>query len=147
MNDRCLLAEKLDHMLPECLRLIIQKLLTCSPEEQPITLPQTYLLRQIYTRGPCTAATVGEILGVTSGPVTSMTSRLVKRGLLLRRRDEIDRRVVWFSLTSHGEEAVLELVKNRQKRWALLLEKLGPEKSATLVELIRDVEETLKTFP
>ncbi|MCL6444278.1 MAG: MarR family winged helix-turn-helix transcriptional regulator [Alicyclobacillus sp.] len=168
------LAEQLDDMLPSFLRLVMDRLLseptvvstdkpdpmsgsTSTPSAQgdsdatadphAITLPQAYLLRQIAVRGACTAAEVGRILGVTSGPVTSMTQRLMQRGWLERRRDEQDRRVMRFSLSPAGERMVQYIHERRQERWTMLLGRLGPDKAVQLLNLLQDVVDILYEWP
>jgi DNA-binding MarR family transcriptional regulator len=141
MADLEKIVEELDTRLPRATTEMIRFIRDCPSD---VTLPQAFLLQYIKTHGACTASTIGEIMGVTSGPVTGITQRLIQRGLLERRQDETDRRVVWFSLTKEGEAVVEASVRNRRQKWHQLFRRIGTEKAELLLSLVIDIEAELK---
>ena len=108
-----------------------------------ITLAQGFLLRHIQVHGPCTASTIGSMMGITSGPVTSLTKRLIDKGLLQRRKDLEDGRVYWFSLTSKGESLANRVASYRQTEWRRLVERLGVTRTMEAMRLMKDTIEIL----
>lgn len=108
-----------------------------------ITIPQAHLLRQLRRREACTAAMVGEILGITSGPVTSITRRLERRGLIHRRRDRTDRRVVWFSLTEAGNALLDRFVEDSRGFWRLVFADLGEDAGQSAIDGLRVFAQSL----
>ncbi len=86
-----------------------------------ITLSQAALLVALAAGPEMTAAEVSRALGITSGPVTSLTARLLARRLIRRRPDPSDLRSVLFGITGAGREI---LAAYRQAASDLLGERL-----------------------
>ncbi|WP_051663393.1 MarR family winged helix-turn-helix transcriptional regulator [Alicyclobacillus macrosporangiidus] len=128
------LAEQVDRVLP-VLAVKLVHFIKDFPVPD-VTLTQAFLLHHLRHHGPCTASTIADLLGVTSGPVTSVTKRLIQRGLLHRRPDEKDGRVVWFSLTEAGEALADTLSKHSTERWAAVIREVGEERARTALEIM-----------
>lgn len=79
-------------------------------EEHELTQPQLYALILLKDNGPMTMGELSDLLAVTHGVATRMVDRLLKKGMVERRRHESDRRVVIISLTGLGERATVEAV-------------------------------------
>lgn len=75
-------------------------------EEAPgnMTSEQYQILRYIFKNGECTSTELSDTFRVGRSSVTAMITRLADRGLLARRRDESDRRMVYLSLTPEGRQ-------------------------------------------
>ena len=71
-------------------------------QESHLTLTQISALRHLRV-GPQTISRLGELTGLSAASISRLVDRLEKRGLVSRRRDDIDRRVVEVSLTPGGE--------------------------------------------
>lgn len=69
-----------------------------------ITGSQFFVLKTIYEQKRLTASIVAEDLGVSLSAVTMVVDKLTKAGFVHRVRDEGDRRLVWLTVTSKGEE-------------------------------------------
>lgn len=75
-----------------------------------LTYPQ-YLTLVVLATGERTVSTLGHELGLDSGTLSPMLRRLDGRGLVARRRDVADERVVLVSLTDHGRATRTELTE------------------------------------
>ncbi|MBX5436093.1 MAG: MarR family transcriptional regulator [Alicyclobacillaceae bacterium] len=137
---RC--AELLDRVVPDLLRDMVQ-FLTDLPGAPVVTVPQAYLLRHLQSR-PLTASQIAELLCISSGPVTSLTRRLIQRGYVERRQDQADRRVVWFHLTDKGRQAIEALVGARRAKWEALLRQLGPAWAQTTVDVMAAMHDAVR---
>jgi len=107
-----------------------------------ITVQQTHALHTIARRG---ALTMGELAGcldaASLSSATQMSDRLVKLGLVERRSDPADRRLVRVALSPRGQD----LLQRREAAWregvGRALEGLTDEECATLVRLLERAAE------
>jgi len=74
--------------------------------EYGLTMEQFAVLAAVKSRGPLRPADLAFILERRPNSVTMLVDRMVKAGLVRRRRDRIDRRAVYVSLTNKGENAL-----------------------------------------
>ncbi len=75
-----------------------------------LTYPQ-YLALVVLATGEHTVSELGDALSLDSGTLSPLLRRLEARGLVARRRDGDDERVVRVSLTDAGREAHAEVVE------------------------------------
>jgi DNA-binding MarR family transcriptional regulator len=71
-----------------------------------VTLPQYRTLVLLAAKGPCRLADLADAMGVNPSTATRMCDRLVRKGLIDRARDQLDRREVELSLSSSGKSLV-----------------------------------------
>ncbi|HEY0792804.1 MAG TPA: MarR family transcriptional regulator [Chthoniobacterales bacterium] len=89
------------------------------------------------------AADLAECTGVTRATITGLLDGLEKDGLVERRDDPSDRRLVRVGLTPRGE-AFLDRVRPVYFRWfARLLEPLAEPERQLLVELLQKVQQQM----
>ncbi|WP_150268458.1 MarR family winged helix-turn-helix transcriptional regulator [Paenibacillus tepidiphilus] len=69
-----------------------------------LTNDQFSILRLIRGQERCTSTYLSEAVAVGKSSITAIINRLVEAGMLDRTRDEQDRRLVYLTLTPHGEE-------------------------------------------
>ncbi len=137
------LAEVFDRLFPVLMQNLLQHV-TRETHKLGLTVAQFYFLRQLRRAGPWTAAQVGEALGITSGPVSGLTKRLIAQGLVARRADEDDRRVAWFSITERGEALLTEADENLLLLWGHIVREFGVERGAELLDLLVAVSGVLR---
>ena len=129
------LIQAYDRMFPSLIQNLLRHL-TREARLAGLTLAQFYLLRQLRTGGPWTAAQVGDALGITSGPVSSLTKRMIAQGLLRRRADQVDRRVAWFSVTPRGHELLDATELHLQELWSRVIREIGTGSASDLLDLL-----------
>ncbi|MCY1367858.1 homoprotocatechuate degradation operon regulator, HpaR [compost metagenome] len=71
-----------------------------------LTPLQLLILRIMAGRGELTASHLAREVSLTQASLSGVLDRLEQRGLLIRRRDERDRRKHWLVLTAAGSEAL-----------------------------------------
>lgn len=86
--------------------------LTASDEE--VTLPQYRTLVTLTYGGGRRLADLASSLGVSPSTATRMCDRLVRKGLITRTRDEIDRREVNLEVTPAGKHIVEGVIERRR---------------------------------
>ena len=119
--------------------LLSNKKLLEDLEKQDLTAPQFYVLATIGYMGGLPFSDIGKKMMVTVSNLTGIVDRLEEKGLVVRKRDARDRRVVHVTLTENGmklyksaipffEKSVAQafspLNKSEQKELAYLLRKL-----------------------
>ncbi|MGL5296787.1 MAG: MarR family winged helix-turn-helix transcriptional regulator [Culicoidibacterales bacterium] len=70
-----------------------------------ITLNEFRLLGLIQRTAEPTMSTLAKTLGITMGTLTSVVSRLERKGFLQRERQQHDKRVIFVKLNEQGIEA------------------------------------------
>ncbi len=110
-----------------------------------LTLAQLDVLANLYAKGPggMTQQELAHRLLVTKGNVSGLLERLVKRGLVLRKRGQTDHRLKIVSLTKKGEELALQAVKIQREFVCELLEALDEKRQALLADSMTLVEQKL----
>jgi DNA-binding MarR family transcriptional regulator len=78
-------------------------------------------------------------LNVTPPTVTQQVNELERRGLVERRRSDADRRSVRVSLSLEGEALLARHREAVLAQFSAVCDRLGPERSETLVSLLDEV--------
>jgi DNA-binding MarR family transcriptional regulator len=125
-----------DTDLAERLRLAVTRLARRLRQQSEVDASPTQLsaLSTIEHRGPITLGELAAAERVQPPTITAAVGRLEIQGLVRRRTDENDRRVVWVEITGAGRKVQS---RNRSRRAAYLakrLRALTPEERATLSE-------------
>ncbi|AEH46935.1 MarR family winged helix-turn-helix transcriptional regulator [Parageobacillus thermoglucosidasius] len=108
-------------------------LVQCELDED-MTNDQYYLLRDIKKKGKCTSTELASVFGVSKSAITAMTNRLVEKGLLQRTRDPNDRRVVYLTLTEHGDEWIAKAEDKVHKLVESLIAKFSEEEIEAFIQ-------------
>ena len=67
------------------------------------------VLRALFLNSPQMASQIASEVNVTSSHITAVTDRLVRKGLVERKRSNSDRRIVYLEITEHGREVTENL--------------------------------------
>ncbi|TCP29217.1 DNA-binding MarR family transcriptional regulator [Scopulibacillus darangshiensis] len=95
-----------------------------------------YILK---AEGPKRASYLANHLDITSGGITGITDKLVKEGYVHRKRDENDRRVVFFSITDKGETALEEMEAFRKRFMEDFFNGLSEEDIRNLIQIYKKI--------
>ena len=80
-----------------------------------LSVPQYWALGRLAEGTPCTMCELADFLHLKSSTATGLTDRLVRRGLVARRRSPADRRVVLVTLTAQGRRVMDRLNDHKRK--------------------------------
>ena len=112
-----------------------------------ITLTQVLVLRALRDR-PHTLGKLGQSIGLSPTSVTRVVDRLERRGLVSRRRDSDDRRLVQLHLEPAGERLMDEIRVLRGSNLHLAVEAMtDAERRQLTASLRRLVELARKAVP
>lgn len=82
---------------------------------------------------------IANTLGVTFGTPTVTIDRLIKKGYVIRQRDEEDRRQVFISLSETGLEVFKSIVELRNKIAEKIFCILNPEERKALIDILSNL--------
>ena len=82
--------------------------------DQDVTLPQYRTLVVLAYSGPKRLGDLAATLGVSPSTATRMCDRLVRKGLISRKRDDVDRREVNLAPTEDGLRLVQDVIERRR---------------------------------
>ena len=94
------LNEVLVHLFNHTMKIEEQSLIR--EEFKDISVTDMHIIEAIGIEEPRTMSTISKSLGVTMGTLTVGINGLVKKGYVIRKRGEKDRRIVYASLTDKG---------------------------------------------
>ncbi len=104
-----------------------------------LTLPQYRILVLLDGRGRQTMGALAKQLDVNPSTATRACDRLVDKGMVARRADEVDRRTVVVELTARGRKLLDRVMEHRRAQ----LRRILADMPATAV---RELERSLAEF-
>jgi DNA-binding MarR family transcriptional regulator len=107
-------VDDLSTTLYNAISLVVRRLRQASEPDEP-TLPERSALARLDRLGPATAADLARIEQVSPQAIGVTLAALEERGLVERRRDEVDRRRAVTTVTEAGRE-VLRLKRGARAR-------------------------------
>jgi DNA-binding MarR family transcriptional regulator len=103
---------------------------------EDVTLPQYRTLVVLTYTGAHRLADLAQSLGVSPSTATRMCDRLVRKGLITRTRDVVDRREVKLAVTNAGRKVVAEVIARRRCDAGNLLTAIPVAVRPSLVEAL-----------
>ncbi len=125
-------TERLQNAVGLTMRMIGSKM---AEQETSLTGPQFFILKLLSLKGKCTVTELAEEMRVKPSAITAMVDRLHKNGLVLRERDEKDRRVVYIQISDAGSETLEKAQKTRRQIIQRFLSHLEPEELKFFVHI------------
>jgi len=117
--------------------LISSKRLEMALEKLDLTAPQFYVLATIGYTGGIPFSEIGEKMMVTVSNLTGIVDRLEEKGVVVRERDALDRRVVRVKLTEKGSKAYKNTIPLFEKSVSQFFSPLGKAQQKELASLLR----------
>lgn len=118
--------------------------LAASCAELDLSAPQVHTLLALGHEGPLPMGDLARRVAITEKTVTGMVDRLQRDGLVERRRDEADRRVIRVALTARGEALARRLDAEVLQAITRLLARLDAADRRDLFRIIEKLTESLE---
>lgn len=128
-------AADLAHAMYELGRFIRQRVVTSSDEK--LHLGQIHALLLIQEQPGLTMKQLAVLMRVTSPSATTFVDRLVRSGLVSRKNDEDNRRLVRLTLTADGTKMLHAKMAQRKKVFAEILHVLSPDELGDLSRILK----------
>jgi len=120
--------------------LLSHKKLEAGLEKQGLTSPQFYVLATIGYAGGLPFGEIGAKMMVTVSNLTGIVDRLEEKKLVLRKRDEHDRRVVHVILTDRGAKLYKNTLPQFEKSISGIFAALDRRQQKELSALLRQLD-------
>jgi DNA-binding MarR family transcriptional regulator len=104
---------------------------------EEVTLTQYRTLVVLASRGPKSLAELADAVAVTPPTATRMCDRLIKKGLVVRRNDRGDRRLVHLTLAKRGRDLVDEVTQRRRAEIVELVRAVPEDQRAAMVDSLQ----------
>lgn len=118
--------------------------------ELNVPLAQLKSLLIISSKNDINSHALAENLGVTPGNITRIIESLVEQGLVVRKQNTEDRRVIYLTATDKGKELIASLMESQMHRTFQILDYMSLDElnalSIGMTGIIRAVEEHAKEF-
>jgi DNA-binding MarR family transcriptional regulator len=99
------------------------------------------------THGPHSVGHLAEVLGVSPPAATQLVDRLVEHGMVERRHDPADRRVVLVDYVPAMRDVARRLMEVRRRRLTEAMERLSDEEARMFVRGLRSLAEGFSAAP
>lgn len=129
--------------LEELSRLFIRHLHSQVEKAGCITPSQFPLLKLLEEKGEATVSEVAAYLGMSAAGATGLIDRLVKAGLVDRRRDEADRRLVFAALSAEGKSRLAQARRTRREILAQMMASLTQAEAEQYLAILEKMRSTL----
>ena len=123
------------------------KKLEADLEKQGLTPPQFYVLATIGYAGRLPFGEIGAKMMVTVSNLTGIVDRLEEKKLVLRERDEHDRRVVHVVLTDKGAKLFKNAIPLFEKSISGIFTTLDKAQQKELSALLRKLKQNVLKYP
>lgn len=104
-----------------------------------LTFSQFGVLEALFHLGPLCQKELGDKLLQSGGNITMVVNNLERQGLVVRLRDEVDKRYIVVHLTWRGTQRIQELFPLHLQDLVQSFEVLSPQELETLNDLLRKV--------
>jgi DNA-binding MarR family transcriptional regulator len=104
---------------------------------------QLHLLGLLNELGPTTVSHLAALLGTTPPSASAMVDRMVDTGLVVRERNEDDRRVVTVSIGPAGKDALEAALGGRREMLERVLSQLDDDELRTTLRVMARLEEAI----
>ncbi|WP_033544105.1 MarR family winged helix-turn-helix transcriptional regulator [Planococcus sp. CAU13] len=109
-----------------------------------ITPPQFIALQWLFEHGDMTIGDLSNKMYLAFSTTTDLVDRMEKNELVVRIREEQDRRVVRIKLLKEGERIIEEVIEKRQDYLQIVLAKFSEEEVEQLSFLLEKLHTNMK---
>ncbi|ALS79017.1 MULTISPECIES: MarR family transcriptional regulator [Planococcus] len=109
-----------------------------------ITPPQFVALQWLFEHGDMTIGDLSNKMYLAFSTTTDLVDRMEKNELVVRIREEQDRRVVRIKLLKEGERVIEEVIQKRQEYLKTVLENFTQDEAVKFAALLEKLHTNMK---
>jgi len=103
------------------------------------------VLELLYNKGPHPIQQIGDKILITSGTMTYVIDKLAKKGLIVRRPCDNDRRIIYAELTEAGREKMSGILPGHYQALSDSLKGLTQEEKEQAIKLLKKISFSVVT--
>ncbi len=108
-----------------------------------LSYPQSMIIFVLLEKGTATVSELSQQMKITPSVVSRMVDRLVEKDMVVRTRDDIDRRVVFVSLSEKGRGFLEGIAEYHAEKVRALWATVSEEDRRTFLNLLRQISAQL----
>ncbi len=112
-----------------------------------ITLPQFWGMDYLYQEGKIKMSRLAQSLGTTRAAATGLIDRLIAQGLVLRKNDPYDRRIVWIQLTAKGKRIIHNIRRQKSRTLVKVFGKISPKDRESYLNILGQIAHIANSLP
>jgi DNA-binding MarR family transcriptional regulator len=112
-----------------------------------ITLPQFWALGYLDRNGKSTMNNLAKHLKISPSATTGLIDRLITQGLVVRKDDFHDRRIVWIELTAKGRGIIKSISKQKTETLIKVFGKISPKDREHYLNILEQVVKITASLP
>jgi len=97
------------------------------------------VLEFLYNKGSHPLQQIGDHILITSGTITYVIDKLEKKGLIVRRYSDKDRRIVYAEITEAGQNKMSDILPNHYNSFVEALKDIHPDEKEQAIELLKKI--------
>jgi len=112
-----------------------------------ITLPQFWALDYLERNGKSKMNNLAKRLKISPSGTTGLIDRLMAQGLVARKDDPSDRRIVWIELTAKGRGIIKNIKKQKTETLIKVFGKISPQDREHYLNILEQVVKITASLP
>ncbi len=112
-----------------------------------ITLPQFLALGHLERNGKSKMNDLAKHFRISPSAMTGLIDRLLAQGLVVRKADFHDRRIVWVELTAKGRGVIKRIIKQKTETLIKIFGKISPEDREHYLNILEQVVKITTSIP
>lgn len=139
--------EALEHLAADFIRLhkLRMSLIYRELQKEELTGPQLFILRELFMKEPRKLGDLAQAVQLSNSTVSGIVDRLERDGLVERKRDEQDRRIVWIGTTNSCQQMKKTKLEDMNREFYAGLEHaFTPEQITACKEVVGKLIEHLE---
>ncbi|TAM36746.1 MarR family transcriptional regulator [bacterium] len=112
-----------------------------------ITLPQFWALGYLDHNGRCKMHNLANHLKISPSATTGLIDRLILQGLVARKADLHDRRIVWIELTAKGRGIIKSISKQKNEALIKVFGKISAKDREHYLNILEQVAKITASLP
>lgn len=123
---------------------IVKEGMRKSYEDVGLTVPQSMVISTLLKFGDMKITELSRKINLTNSTLSGIVDRLEKQQLVVRKRSDEDRRIVYVQLTPKFEEVYQGIYKRIEENFQELLSPASAEELGKIVEGLKVLKKTLQ---
>ena len=112
-----------------------------------ITLPQFWALGYLDRNGKSKMNNLAKHLKISPPATTGLIDRLILQGLVVRKDDSHDRRIVWIELTAKGRGIIKSITRQKTETLIKVFGRISPKDREHYLSILEQVVKITVSLP
>lgn len=131
-------SQRMIELMPQCIRGMSRYEHNYFSRGQ-ITVPQLGALEYLSRIHLCLMSELAQYLGISRPAATGLIDRLISQGLVERRYDDADRRVIKIKITSKGQKIVSDIWNQKRRSYKKVFSQISAQERKQYIQIMEKI--------